>query len=47
MIERIKIGEVEGILIAHIDRLSRNGTESAIITSLLEEGKFIKVFTNH
>lgn len=45
MIKRINSGEVEGILVAHIDRLSRNGTESAIITSLLEEGKLKEIRT--
>jgi len=45
LIERIKSGEVEGILTAHIDRLSRNGTEAAIITKLLEERKLKEIRT--
>ena len=45
MIERIKNGEIDGILVAHIDRLSRNGSESAIITNLLEERKLKEIRT--
>lgn len=45
MIERIKKGEVEAILTAHIDRLSRNGSESAMIIKLFEEGKLKEIRT--
>ena len=45
MIERIKNNEVDGILVAHLDRLSRNGSESAIITNLLEQGKLKEIKT--
>ncbi len=45
MLERIKSGEATGVLVAHIDRLSRNGMESAAIMSLLESGVLEGVFT--
>lgn len=45
MIERIKKGEIDGILVAHIDRLSRNGLESALITKLVEEGQLKEIRT--
>lgn len=45
MIDRIKKGEINGILVAHIDRLSRNGFESALIAKLIEEGQLKEIRT--
>ena len=41
MLRRIGSKEAEGILVLHTDRLSRNGTESALIVKLFESG-FLK-----
>jgi DNA invertase Pin-like site-specific DNA recombinase len=41
LLQRIQRKEAEGILVAHVDRLSRNSTECAQITKLVELG-FIK-----
>ena len=45
MIERVKNGEIDGLLVAHIDRLSRNGSESALITKLFEDGLLKEIRT--
>ncbi|MBP9759306.1 recombinase family protein [Candidatus Dojkabacteria bacterium] len=45
MLKKIKNGQVNGILVAHIDRLSRNGNESAQITNLLESGQLKEIRT--
>lgn len=41
MLKLIRAGKAEGLIVAHIDRLSRNGTESAQIIQLFELG-FLK-----
>ncbi len=45
MIRKIRNGEANGILVAHVDRLSRNGMESAIIMKLLESGQLQEIRT--
>lgn len=45
MIERIRKGEADGILVAHLDRLTRNGTESAQIINLFEFGLLKEIRT--
>lgn len=45
MLERVRKGEAQGIIVAHIDRLSRNGQEAAQITQLFEEGKLKEIRT--
>lgn len=45
MLSRIRSGEAEGILVAHLDRLTRNGTESAQIISLFELGLLKEIRT--
>lgn len=41
MLERIRRKEAEGLLVAHVDRISRNSTEGSQITKLVEQG-FLK-----
>ncbi len=41
MIERIQRNEADGLLVAHVDRLSRNGIECGQLTKLVETG-FLK-----
>ena len=38
MIQRFKKGEANGLIVAHIDRISRNGRDSGEITELFKEG---------
>ena len=45
MLSKIRDRKAEGILVAHIDRLSRNGTESAMIMKLFEEGLLKEIRT--
>lgn len=45
LLSRIDKGEAEAILVAHIDRLSRNGTDSAKLTKLLTKGKLKEIRT--
>ena len=45
MLEKIENGALDGILVAHIDRLSRNGTESAKIMKLFEQGSLKEIRT--
>lgn len=45
LLDRIAKGEADGILVAHIDRLSRNGTDSAKLTKLLTSGKLKEIRT--
>lgn len=44
MIEKIEKGEANAILVAHVDRLSRNLTEAGTLSELLQKG-FIKEIT--
>lgn len=41
MLKEIRAGKAQGLIVAHIDRLSRNGTESAQVIQLFELG-FLK-----
>ena len=45
MLNRIQSGEVKGIIVHHIDRLSRNGIESGKITKLFEAGLIKEIRT--
>lgn len=45
MLAKIENGEIDGILVAHIDRLSRNGIESAKIIKLFEQGLLKEIRT--
>ena len=45
LLNRIAKGDADGILVAHIDRLSRNGTDSAKLTKLLTSGKLKAIRT--
>jgi site-specific DNA recombinase len=45
MMEKIENDEAHAILVAHIDRLSRNGTESAKIMKLFEQGALKEIRT--
>ena len=45
LLDRIAKNEADGILVAHIDRLSRNGTDSAKLTKLLTSGKLKEIRT--
>lgn len=45
MLKKLQNGEIDGILVAHIDRLSRNGMESAKIIKLFEEGLLKEIRT--
>ena len=45
LLDRIAKGDADGILVAHIDRLSRNGTDSAKLTKLLTSGKLKEIRT--
>lgn len=47
MLKRIQAGEAQGIIVAHIDRLSRNGTESANIVNLIEQGYLKEIRTSY
>ena len=44
MIKRIESGEANAVLVAHVDRLSRNLTEAGTLSELLQKG-FIKEIT--
>lgn len=45
MLERIREGEAQGILVVHADRLSRNLIEAGKLIELLDEGKLKEVRT--
>lgn len=45
MLERLHKNEAEGLLVSHIDRLSRNGIESSQIIKLFEEGVLKEIRT--
>lgn len=45
MLQRIMDGQASGILVLHIDRLSRNGIESGKIIKLLESGLLTEIRT--
>ncbi len=45
MLDRIRRGDANAILVHHVDRLSRNGIESGIITSLFDAGLLNEIRT--
>lgn len=45
MLDRIRQGEAEGILVVHTDRLARNLVEAGIITKLFEHGLLKEIKT--
>ena len=45
MIQRITDQEADGLIVAHIDRISRNGIESGLITKLFDSGLLKEIRT--
>jgi DNA invertase Pin-like site-specific DNA recombinase len=45
MIKKIKKGKAQGIILWHINRISRNPTESGQIQQMLQDGKIVSIVT--
>jgi site-specific DNA recombinase len=45
MIDQVESGEIQGIIVWHADRLSRNAIDSALLIDLMDRNKLIEIVT--
>jgi site-specific DNA recombinase len=45
MLERIRKGDADGLLVAHVDRISRNPDDSAAVSKLFKTGRLVEIRT--